>query len=181
MSQERPAGSPTARSIDERIALAMPSSVMRAMAWALARLPPGSTLRRRLLKRIFALGLRAGGRGDDDVALLFFEPDVEFRLLSDVPRTLGLAETYRGRQGYLDAWRDYREEADDLHFEIEHIVDLGDRIAIRGNLVGRGRASGIDITDRQGQVFYLSPRGLVARVDLYRDWDRALADLGLEE
>ena len=159
----------------------MPASLLRAMAWTLARLPPGSTLRRRLLKRIFGLALEAGSRGNDDVALLFFEPDVEFRLISDVPRTLGLAETYHGHQGYVDAWRDYREQTDDLHFEIEHIVDLGDRIAIRGSLVGRGRSSGIQIADRQGEVFYISPRGLVARVDLYRDWDQALAQLGLAE
>jgi hypothetical protein len=179
MSGER-LGNPH-RTIEERVALAMPSSLLRAMASGLARRPPGSTLRRRLLKRLFVLGLEAGSRGNDDLALLFYEPDVEFRLISEVPGTLGLAESYHNHQGYIDAWRDYREESDDLRFDIEQMVDLGDRIAIRGSLVGRGRRSGIEIADRQGHVFYVSPRGLVARVDLYRDWDQALAALSRPE
>ena len=94
--------------------LAMPTALLRALQRGFARLPPGSPLRRRWLKRTNALGWAAASREDYEVPLLFYEPDVEIRAISEFARSLGLADSYHGQQGFLDYWRDYRQDMADL-------------------------------------------------------------------
>jgi hypothetical protein len=92
-------------------------------------------------------------------------------------RSLGLAESYHGHQGFLDFWRDLRQDMAELRVEPEQIIDLGDRIAVRGTGVAVGRSSGIAIRQTRGVIFYNSPRGLVARVEHYLTWEDTLAAL----
>ena len=96
-------------------------------------------------------------------------------------RALGLAESYHGHQGFLDLWRDYKKDMDDLHFETEQIIDFGDLIALRATLVGRGRSSGVATTRTAGLLYYFSPGGMIARSDVYWTWEEALAALELWE
>lgn len=181
MSDGEASDSHAGRTVEERIALAMPSSVVRIVLRAMIRLPPGSLLRRRMLKRAFARGLEAPSRGDYEFSLLFYEPDVETYIDSDFAGTLGYSETYHGHGGFVDAWRDIQEDVEDLHLVPEQIIDLGNRIAVRVNMVGRGRHSGIETAESQGWVYLFSRRGLIARQKLYRDWDEALAALKATE
>ena len=79
--------------------LAMPPALLRALQRGFARLPPGSQLRRRALKRVMTLGWAAGSREDYEVPLLSCEPDVEIRMGFEGARTVGLAESYHGAPG----------------------------------------------------------------------------------
>ena len=81
--------------------LAMPTALLRVLQRGFARLPPGSPLRRRWLKRTNALGFAAASREDYEVPLLSSEPDVEM-IVFEGARTVGLAESYHGHQGILD-------------------------------------------------------------------------------
>ena len=65
------------RSIEERVMLRLPTPVARLVMSGFRRLPPGSHLRRRILKRSFTRGFEAASREDYAVALFFYEPDVE--------------------------------------------------------------------------------------------------------
>lgn len=121
--------------------------------------------------------LEANGRGAFDFGLLFYEPDVELHVLGGVARALGLSESYHGHQGVREVWRDYRRDMDDLRLEPEQIIDLGDRIALRVTLVGTGRASGATTRHTEGFVLHYSPRGLIARHEIYWSWEDALAAL----
>jgi hypothetical protein len=164
------------RSIEERVALAMPSFVVRLLLTGLARLPPGSHLRRRVFKRNVARGFDATARDDYEFALLLYEPDVELRLFGEVGRALGLAESYHGHQGFLDFWRDYKQDAE-LRVKPEQIIDLGDRTALRVTAVAVGRSSGVVTRHTSGHIVYWSPRGMIARHDWYWAWEDALATL----
>lgn len=162
------------RSIDERVMLRLPSPIVRLVMRGVARLPPGSHLRRRILKRAFARGFEAASREDYAVDLLFYEPDVELRAPGEVAGALGLPEHYYGHQGFLDVWRDMKQDMDDFRFQPEQIIDLGDRVALRGTLVGRGRASGVLTRQTAGFIYHFSPRGLVALQELHWTWENVL-------
>jgi hypothetical protein len=67
MSQENPEAG---RSVEERVLLRLPTPVVDLLTRGFWRLPPGSHLRRRLLKRAFARGFEAIARDDYAIALL---------------------------------------------------------------------------------------------------------------
>ena len=157
--------------------LAMPTPLLRALQRGFARLPPGSQLRRRWLKRTNALGWAAASREDYEVPLLLCEPDVEISMAFEGARTVGLAKSYHGHQGILDLFHDLRQDMADLRVEPEQIIDLGDRVAVRGTFVAMGRSGGVAIRETRGYIFYNSPRGLTARVEHYLTWGDALAAL----
>ena len=162
------------RSIDERVMLRLPTPVAQLVMRGFRRLPPGSHLRRRILKRALARGFEAASREDYAVDLLFYEPDVELRAPGEVAGALGLPERYYGHQGFLDVWSDMKQDMDDFRFQPEQIIDLGDRVALRGTLVGRGRASGVLTRQTAGFIYHFSPRGLVALQELHWTWENVL-------
>ena len=157
--------------------LAMPTALLRVLQRGFARLPPGSPLRRRWLKRTNALGFAAASREDYEVPLLFYEPDVEIQAISEFARSLGLAESYHGHQGFVDFWRDYKQDMAEVRVEQEQMIDLGDRVALRYTVVAVGRSGGVAIRQTRGNIFYLSPRGLNARQEFYLTWEDTLAAL----
>ena len=161
--------------------LAMPTPLLRALQRRFARLPPGSQLRRRWLKRTNALGWAAGSREDYEVPLLLCEPDVEIRMAFEGARTVGLAESYHGHQGILAFMRDLRQDMADLRFEPEQVIDLADRLAWRVTVVAVGRSGGVAIRETRGNIFYLSRRGLNARHEFYLTWEDTLAALQRRE
>jgi hypothetical protein len=155
---------------------------MRLFLAGVARLPPGSHLRRRLLKRGFARATEHPPRDEfRAAALLVYEPDVEIRVIGDVARALGLAEAYHGHHGRVQAWEDYTRDMDNFHYEIEQMIDLGERIALRVRMFARGRSSGVEAAQTQGYIYYVSRRGLIAREEIYWAWEDCLATLEQRE
>jgi hypothetical protein len=164
------------RSFEERVMLAMPTALLRVLQRGFARLPPGSQLRRRGLKRLMTLGWAAASRGDYELPLLFYEHDVEIRNAREFAR-LGAAESYHGHHGFLEVWRELRQEMAEQRFEPEQVIDLGDRFAVRLTQAAVGQSSGVAIRETRGNIFYFSPRGLFARQEAYMTWEDALAAL----
>jgi hypothetical protein len=177
-SSSKPSSRKRQRPIEERLALAIPGPVLHLAFAAALRLPPGSDLRRRLLKRSAVRLLEATGRGAFDFGLLAYEPDVELHVLGDIARSLGLAYTYRCHQGVRDMWGQYLRDTEQLQVEAEQLIDLGNRMALRVTLVGTGQTSGVTTRNTEGFVFYFSPRGLISRQEIYWSWQDALAALG---
>ena len=157
--------------------LAMPTPLLRALQRGFARLPPGSQLRRRWVKRLTTLALAAASREDYELPLLFFEPDVEIRNDIEAARTLGMGESYHGHQGLLDFWRDYGQDMAETRAEPEQVIDLGDRLAWRVTVVAVGRSGGVAIRQTRGNIFYPSRRGLNAPSEFYLTWEDTLAAL----
>jgi hypothetical protein len=161
--------------------LAMPTALLRVLQRGFARLPPGSQLRRRGLKRLMTFGWAAANREDYEVPLLFYEPDVEISGSAEFARTLGLAESYTGHQGFVEVWRDIRQDMAEARFQPEGVIDLGDHFAVRLTGVAVGRSSGVAIRQTQGNIFYFSPGGLFARQEAYLTWEETLAALERRE
>ena len=106
--------------------------------------------------------------------LLLIDRDVEWRARPDGTDP----DTYAGQEGVgrffetrLDVWDSYRQEP-------ERLIEAGERVVAVVKLRARGRASGIDVTERSGHVWELRD-GKVVRFQAYDEPGDALAAAGL--
>jgi ketosteroid isomerase-like protein len=114
-------------------------------------------------------------RGDYYSSTAWAHPEIEF-VRADGPAPgswTGLAEMESAWRDVLGAWDKHRSEAEDYR-------DLHDgRVLVLSRNSARGKASEAEIATDVAIVFHISD-GKVARLVLYWDRGRALADLGLE-
>lgn len=99
-------------------------------------------------------------------------PDIECdwsRRLIDPIVTRG----YAGIQGFLDEVDAIFQE---MTFEEEEVLDLGDQVLIVSTGRFRGRSSGIDVAARAANVWTIRD-GKIARFCFYQSKEDALADL----
>ena len=88
---------------------------------------------------------------------------------------------FRGRQGIRDYFDTLGEVFDDMQIEIEEITDVGeDRLVVELRVSGRGKGSGVNVEQRNGQVWTIVD-GKVARIDSYMNSTDALEAVGLSE
>jgi ketosteroid isomerase-like protein len=81
---------------------------------------------------------------------------------------------YRGHRGIravfereLDCW-------ESVELELEQLIECGDEILGLGTFHGRGRGSGIEVEHFIGHLWTVDA-GLLARIQIFHDRDRALA------
>ena len=103
-------------------------------------------------------------------------PEIEYVIADGLePGRYGSAAMAQGYRSYLSAWEDYR-------FEAEEFRELDDeRVLVLFRRSGQAKASGLDLEQMRTQsasVFQLRS-GMVSRLTVYWDRDRAFADLGL--
>jgi ketosteroid isomerase-like protein len=84
----------------------------------------------------------------------------------------GMASVFRS---WLSAWRDWKLLAES-YLEVD-----GERVLVSYSFTGRGKASGMELGQLRtvGAHLFNIRAGKVARLTVYADPDRALADLGL--
>ena len=109
-----------------------------------------------------------------EAALRWFHEDFE----GIVPPDLSAEpDAYVGHDGVRRYFALYREIVDDLRFDADEIVEVGEgRVVARGLITGTGRASGIPTELRVPMAIRLR-EGKVVRMDAYADWDDAVAAL----
>jgi ketosteroid isomerase-like protein len=107
-------------------------------------------------------------------------PDIEF-VIADGPGGLiavrGLAEMARNWRQWLDAWHDFRMEAEDFR-ELDR-----ERVLILHRYAGRAKASGVSLEQvpaKAAIVLHIRD-GKVTKLVGYNYRDNAFAALGLEE
>jgi hypothetical protein len=69
-------------------------------------------------------------------------------------------------------------------FEVRRVLDGGNRLVAEVVLTASGKLSGAPVEGSTSNVYYLSPRGKVARQELFwldNSWDAALQAAGLSE
>jgi ketosteroid isomerase-like protein len=127
-----------------------------------------------LVRSIYA----AWGRGDYSLTA-WADPDIEW-VIADGPTPgswTGLDNTARIWREWLDAWADFRVEA-------ERYRELDDeRVLALVRFRGRTKMSGVDIEEvyaKSAAVFHVR-HGKVTKFVINWELDRALADLGLAE
>jgi ketosteroid isomerase-like protein len=84
----------------------------------------------------------------------------------------GLGEVVEGWRNFLSIWQDW-------HVEVEEYREIDDeQVLVPLRLWGRGKTSGLDMSARAANVYTLRS-GMLVKIVLYWDRNRALADLGL--
>src|SRR4051794_30884905 len=94
--------------------------------------------------------------GDNETALSHYDAEVEFDATA---RPEG--RIYRGHEGVVEAMRVWRGAWEDWKFEVEEVIDSGDRVLVIGRESGRGKGSGVEIDQPTFLVFTLRDRSIV--------------------
>jgi hypothetical protein len=157
--------------------------VLSALSTAtVARLKPGSELRRRMLDQAVRRGFAAMARSDLDLVLLTYEPDAEIWMRGMA--AVGVDECYLGHDGVRRLYADVDEVFENWRWIIRGMVDGGATLAIRADFVGVGRGSGVrtELTD-SGTAMRLSSRGRISWQEWFVEqdgWEKTLAASGLK-
>jgi ketosteroid isomerase-like protein len=89
-------------------------------------------------------------------------------------------EVFCGREGIDTYFERMREVWDEFRALADEYRDLGDRVLLRGPLVGRGRGGGVPVSTPLDILFDI--RGeKISRMHSYLDHDEALRAAGLAE
>jgi ketosteroid isomerase-like protein len=166
------------RSLDERLSVRFPA-VYRLLADAGMRLPPRSRLRRSMAARRIRRAYAAANRRDFDVVLVGWDRESEYHPSVDLMPP-DLEAVFRGHDGYLELWRYWLDAFEDIRWDPEGVLDLGDRFLVTAQQRGHGSGSGVAVSAPVFQLFTLR-RGLVVRQEDFLDRSKALEAAGLRE
>ena len=120
--------------------------------------------------------LEAISIGDVETMLVLQDRDWE----GFIPDGLPLAGRWRGYDGLRAFAEEWLEVWDEFRVEPESFITDGDAVLATGHYWGRGRGSGVEVTERWYYA-YRFREGRVVSWRPYADRAEALADLGLED
>ena len=122
--------------------------------------------------------LSAFRAGDRDKALALVDPEV----VIDATRRAFNPATYVGLNGVGQMLAAMDETWEEIRIEAEEFLDAGNRVAVMGRLVGKGRGSGIEVERPfNGQVWTVRD-GRVVRLEFgFSDRESTLQAAGLSE
>ena len=107
-------------------------------------------------------------RGDYERALPAFAHDVE---------VITSLEMFHGHAGVVEEAKRWEEIWSDYRFEVEDLVDSGDRVVLLYHQVGRAKESGVEVEERAAWVYTLR-EGKITRVEMFQDRETALRAAG---
>ena len=115
-------------------------------------------------------------RGDPAAVLSVLDPDVEWHDQAAIPG----ADVHRGRGAvsrHFEQWFDAWEE---IEYTTEELVDHGDCVVVVIRRRGKGKGSGVVVSDQVIHVYTVRSEKIV-RFEGFTDKDEALAAAGLSE
>ena len=119
----------------------------------------------------------AWNRGDRETALGFAHPEI----VIDASRRVFNPTTYVGKEGAPRLFADMEEVWEQFHTELDEVLDADDRVVVIGRLIGKGRASGVEVEQPIADVWTVRD-GRIVRGELnYTDRREALEAAGLRE
>ncbi|HVS28333.1 MAG TPA: nuclear transport factor 2 family protein [Solirubrobacteraceae bacterium] len=117
-------------------------------------------------------------RGGTDALVEVLDPGIEWTLRPDFPD----AGVFRGQDEVRGLFRRFEETFDDLGMEPLEFIEAGDQVVVPLNWWGRGKESGVEVAERQGETWVITVRaGKIAVVTEYRRKAEALEAVGLPE
>ena len=165
------------RTLDQRLALRFPR-LAPASARMFGRLPPTSRIRQALLSRTIRLNADAFNRRDFKALLLSYHPEAEFRAPRILAESNILQPSYRGYAGFVEFFREWLSAWGDYRMRPLEFIDLGDRVVVFDEIVGRGAGSGALLIQEHALVLCLED-GRVMLSQEYFDPAEALQAVGL--
>ena len=106
----------------------------------------------------------------------FFSSEVELRWSRSGPE----ARVYQGRDGVIQAFREWAEPFSEYYIEPLDFIEQEDRVIVPLRQWGIGSTSGVSVEIEVTHVYEVRDN-LVARVDEYDTLEEALEAAGLEE
>jgi ketosteroid isomerase-like protein len=103
-------------------------------------------------------------------------PDILWHTRADLPDTA----TYRGHDGAATLMAEWFGAFDDLHVDVEELIDAGDRVVVVLRLHGRVRGSDHEVDMSETHVLTIRD-GKVSEVYEYPTKAEALKVVGLDE
>ena len=117
-------------------------------------------------------------QGGVEALLKVLDPDIEWTLRPDFPD----AGIFRGYDEIRALFGRFDETLVNLTVEPLEFIAAGEHVVVPLNWAGRGKASGIEVAERQGETWAFTVRaGKVAVVTEYRRRAEALEAAGLAE
>jgi ketosteroid isomerase-like protein len=106
----------------------------------------------------------------------FWSPEVELRWSRSGPE----ARVYQGRDGVIQAFREWVEPFSEYYIEPLDFIAVGDRVVIPQRQWGIGSTSGIPVEIEVTYVYEIRDKQ-ITRVDEYDTLEEALEAAGLSE
>ena len=106
----------------------------------------------------------------------FWSPEVELRWSRSGPE----ARVYQGRDGVIQAFREWVEPFREYYIEPLDFIEQEDRVIIPQRHRGIGSTSGVSVEDEFTHVYEVRDH-MITRVDEYDTLDEALEAVGLSE
>jgi ketosteroid isomerase-like protein len=129
-----------------------------------------------IVRRVF----EATARRDADAVIALYHSDIEWDTSrAELGRMIG-GGVFHGYEGARRFLRSYNEAWEQLDYEIEELIDAGDRVVSVVNNRARGRASGVEVELRMPCVWTIR-NGQVVRAVFFTSRAEALKAVGLEE
>ncbi|MFN2616721.1 MAG: nuclear transport factor 2 family protein [Thermoleophilaceae bacterium] len=118
-------------------------------------------------------GVLDGWQGSDSRGLELLAPDVEY--ISDVPL---LGGQWRGHEGVIRWFTDFRREWTDYEMTLDRLEDLGERVLTVESHRATGKRSGVSLDIRTASIWTVRD-GKVVRWQGFRHEHEALEAAGL--
>jgi uncharacterized protein len=104
------------------------------------------------------------------------DPEIEWI----VDPTALLAGTFRGHEGVKEFFEHLRESFDEIHIELDELIDAGDSVVLLARNRNRGRSSGLTVEQPTGWVIEVRG-GQIVKSRLYFRPAEALEAAGLSD
>ena len=131
-----------------------------------------------IIRRLFEdLGSRRSVGGalaalTDEALAEFYDPEIEWRTVSQSPLAL---EVYRGYDGVRQFWSDFLSPWEEFSIEAKELIEAGDQVAVVSRL--SGRLQGIEVDETYSSLFTLRD-GRVLAYQGFRSREEALRAAG---
>jgi ketosteroid isomerase-like protein len=125
-----------------------------------------------IVRRVYA----AANRGDLDTANSYVHPEIEFHTYAQSPE----AGVYRGKEEVLKYNEDLVEQFESIRFEVEELLDAGDRVVVVTTQRAVPKGGQQEINVHVAEVWVVR-NGLLAERRSYSTKHEALEAVGLSE
>ena len=122
----------------------------------------------------------AAARRDDVIPFELYAEDILWDISNSGRALLAMKPVYHGHDGVRQYWRETTSAFGEIDFEVEELIDAGDRVlaVIREREIGRTSRAPVETTHLA--VFTLSG-GKIIQMQVFDDREQALEAAGLAE
>jgi ketosteroid isomerase-like protein len=121
-------------------------------------------------------GFQALDRSGMESVFNLLAEEIEWDVRADLPDS----DVYRGHEGVRKLFATFTDVMEDIWFEPEEFIEVGDQVVVPLRWGGRGEGSGVRFEEREAWIFTVHA-GKIVRIKEYPTKPEALEAAGLSE